>query len=85
MQRDPGTKGFTPAPKRWIVEQTFGTLLLHRRPARDYETLPAGAASWFRWSMTDVMTRRLTGRPALTWRDPPPIGAKAPTGEAAHA
>ncbi|GHC89498.1 DDE transposase [Streptomyces flavofungini] len=79
VRRDAGAKGFAPAPKRWIVEQAFGTLLLHRRLARDYETLPASAASWIRWSMTDVMTRRLTGHAALTWRDPPP------TGEAAHA
>jgi len=35
--------------------------------------------------MTDVVTRRLTGHAALTWRDPPPIGARAPTREAAHA
>ncbi|WP_394438661.1 IS5 family transposase [Streptomyces sp. SGAir0957] len=72
VHRDPATTGFTPSPKRWIVEQTLGTLMLHRRLARDYEARPASSASWIRWSMTGVMTRRLTASTALTWRDPPP-------------
>ncbi len=38
--RTPGTRGFTPIPKRWAVERTYGWLMLHRRLARDYETLP---------------------------------------------
>jgi hypothetical protein len=41
VQRTPGTKGFTPLPRRWTVERTYGWLMLHRRLARDYETLPA--------------------------------------------
>ncbi|OAH12765.1 hypothetical protein STSP_38020 [Streptomyces jeddahensis] len=49
VQRGPNTKGFMPTPKRWIVEQTFGTLLLHRCVARGYETRPASAASRIRW------------------------------------
>lgn len=78
VQRDPGSKGFTPAPKRWIAEQTFGMLMLHRRLARDYETLPASSASMILWSMTDVMTRRLTGATTPTWRGPPSAGTRAP-------
>lgn len=39
VQRKPGTQGFTPIPKRWTVERTYGSLMLHRRLARDYETL----------------------------------------------
>jgi hypothetical protein len=30
-QRTPGTRGFTPIPKRWTVERTYGWLILHRR------------------------------------------------------
>nr|WP_214662259.1 transposase [Streptomyces polyasparticus] len=71
VSRDPQTKEFAPAPNRWIAEQTFGTLMLHRRLARDYETLPASSASWMRWS-TDIMTHRLTATTTPTWRDPPP-------------
>lgn len=39
--RKPGTRGFTPIPKRWAVERTYGWLMLNRRLARDYETHPA--------------------------------------------
>ncbi len=35
----PGARGFTPIPKQWAVERTYGWLMLHRRLARDYETL----------------------------------------------
>jgi transposase len=52
VQREPGTKGFTPQPKRWVVEQALGTLMLHRRLARDYETRPASSVAWSHWSMT---------------------------------
>jgi transposase len=40
VSKDPGHKGFRPLPKRWAVERTYGWLMLHRRLARDYETLP---------------------------------------------
>ncbi|GGY13281.1 hypothetical protein GCM10010326_00650 [Streptomyces xanthochromogenes] len=71
VQRNPGTKGFAPQPKRWVVEQTLGTLMLHRRLARDYETRTASSVAWIHWSMTDVMLRRLTRTVTATWRDPP--------------
>lgn len=35
--------------KRWVVEQTFGTLMLHRRLVRDHETPPAGGVSMIYW------------------------------------
>ncbi|MBO4256942.1 hypothetical protein [Streptomyces griseorubiginosus] len=66
------------------LEHTFGTLLLHHRLTRYYETLPASAASWIRWSMTDVVLPRLTSHTAQTWRDPPPIDALTSTGEVAQ-
>ena len=28
VQPEPGTKGFTPVPERWVAEQTFGTSML---------------------------------------------------------
>jgi transposase len=73
VHRDPGAKGFAPLPKRWVVEQTYGSLMLHRRLARDYETRPASAESWVYWSMADNMTRRLTGTTTATWRPAAPI------------
>ncbi|WP_344025546.1 IS5 family transposase [Streptomyces luteireticuli] len=71
VRREPGARGFVPEPKRWVAEQTWGTLMLHRRPARDYEARPAGSVAMIHWSMTDVMLRRLTRVSTPTWRDPP--------------
>ncbi|MET9462176.1 IS5 family transposase [Streptomyces canus] len=68
--RTPGTREFTPIPKRWTVERTYGWLMLHRRLARDYETLPARSEAMIHLAMTDLMTRRLTGENTISWRDP---------------
>ncbi|MGW0811629.1 IS5 family transposase [Nonomuraea sp. NPDC002799] len=75
VQRNPHTLGFAPLPKRWMAEQVYGTLMLHRRLARDYETRPASSESMIYWSMTDNMVRRLTGTATSTWRDPVPVAA----------
>lgn len=61
-------KGFVPQPKRWVVEQVNGTLMLHRRLARDYDHRPDNAASRVYWASTAGMLRRLT-IPAPAWRD----------------
>ncbi len=70
VQPEPGTRGFTPVPKRWVVEQTFGTLTPHRRLARDYEKHPASSQAHIYRAATDRMTRRLTGT-TTSWRDRP--------------
>jgi transposase len=62
-----GLKGFHATP-RWPVERTFGWLMLHRRLARDYETLPERPITMIHWSMTDNLSRRLTGESTPTWR-----------------
>ena len=71
-QRNPGTRGFTPIPKRWVVERTYGWLMLHRRLARDYETRPARSGAMIHIAMTDIMARRLTSENTISWRDPTP-------------
>ncbi|MGP3921578.1 IS5 family transposase, partial [Nonomuraea sp. 10N515B] len=58
VQRNPADHGFVPQRGRWIVEQTNGTLMLHRRLVREYEHLPASSESRVHWAMTDVMSRR---------------------------
>ena len=68
--RKPGTRGFTPIPKRWAVERTYGWLMLHRRLARDYETLPSRSEAVIHIAMTDLMARRFTGENTISWRDP---------------
>lgn len=70
--RTPGTRGFTPLPKRWAVERTYGWLMLNRRLARDYETVPARSEAMIHLAMTDLMARRLTGESTISWRDPTP-------------
>ncbi|WUN67538.1 transposase [Streptomyces sp. NBC_00304] len=70
VARDPQIKRFVPQPKRWRVEQTYGTLILHRRLVRDYEHHPSSSVSRVYWAMTHVMTRRLTGA------NTPPPGAR---------
>lgn len=69
-QRTPGTRGFTPIPKRWAVERTYGWLMLHRRLARDYEALPGRSEAMIHLAMTDLMARRLTSEATISWRDP---------------
>ncbi|WJY55003.1 transposase [Streptomyces chengbuensis] len=59
--RKPGIRGFTPIPKRWAVERTYSWLMLHRRLARDYETLPSRSAAVIHIAVTDLMARRLAG------------------------
>lgn len=64
------TPGFVPVKKRWIVEQTHGTLMLHRRLTRDYEILPASTVSHTLWASAANLVRRLTGTSTPTWRTP---------------
>ncbi|MFF3277553.1 IS5 family transposase [Streptomyces chrestomyceticus] len=70
VERTPGARGFTPLPKRWAVERTYGWLMHHRRLARDYETLPARSEAMIHLAMADLMARRLTGESTISWRDP---------------
>ncbi|WTV95540.1 hypothetical protein OG250_46860 [Streptomyces sp. NBC_00487] len=61
-------KGFVPQPKRWVVEQVNGTLMLHRGLARNYDHRPDIAAYRVYWASTAGMLRRLT-TPTPTGRD----------------
>lgn len=69
VNKEPGQKGFKPLPKRWAIERTNGWLMMHRRLARDYETLPERSRTMIHWAMIDNMSRRLTGESTPTWRD----------------
>lgn len=51
---------FVVLPRRWVVERTWAWLMRSRRLARDYETLPATSEAMILWSMTMLMSRRLT-------------------------
>jgi hypothetical protein len=68
VKRNDSRPGFVPVAHRWVVERTHGTLMLHRRLTREYESLPASSVSHTLWSSTAHLTRRLTGTTTPTWR-----------------
>ncbi|WP_435054316.1 transposase [Nonomuraea angiospora] len=68
VTRNPATRGFTPLPRRWVAERTFGWLMLHRRLTRDYEARPDRSEAMIHIAMIDLMVRRLTGENTPTWR-----------------
>ena len=57
-----------PVKKRWLVEQVNGTLMLHRRLTREYESRPESSVSRTLWASTANIVRRLTGAVTATWR-----------------
>jgi len=67
VKRTDDMEGFVVLPRRWVAEHTFTWLMHSRRPARDYETLPAGSEAMIRWSMVTRMSRRLA-RPRAAGR-----------------
>lgn len=69
VERNPADKGFVPQPKRWVVEQSYGIMVLHRRLVREYEHRIASSESRVYWAMSDVITRRLTDSTTPAWRD----------------
>ncbi|WPB96571.1 hypothetical protein [Streptomyces malaysiensis] len=67
VKRTDDTTGSVALPRRWVAQRTFAWLMNSRRPARDYETLPATSEAMIRWSMVTRMSRRLT-RPRAAGR-----------------
>jgi putative transposase len=37
VEREPGSRGFSIQPRRWVVERSFAWLIRNRRLAKDYE------------------------------------------------
>lgn len=70
VKRSDVTAGFVPVKKRWVVEQTNGTLMLHRRLVREYEIRPESSVSHTLWASTANLVRRLTSTSTPSWRDP---------------
>jgi hypothetical protein len=69
-KRSDPTPGFVPIAKRWVVEQVNGTLMLHRRLVREYESRPESSVSRTLWASAANLVRRLTGTSTPSWRDP---------------
>lgn len=68
VKRSDTRPGFVPIRKRWIVEQVNGTLMLHRRLVREYESRPESSVSRTLWASTANIVRRLTGTSTPSWR-----------------
>lgn len=68
VTRNPEARGFHVLKRRWVVERTIGWLMLHRRLARDYETLPESSEAMIHLAMIDNVSKRITGESTPTWR-----------------
>ncbi|MCK9903582.1 transposase [Parafrankia colletiae] len=68
VPRKTGIRGFHVVKRRWVVERSLGWIMLRRRLARDYETLPANSEAMIHIAMIDNLARRITGEATLTWR-----------------
>ena len=68
VPRKSSTPGFHVLKRRWVVERTFGWLMLHRRLARDYETLDSSSEAMIHIASIDNLTRRIAGETTQTWR-----------------
>ncbi len=59
QSRPPGSKGFTPVRKRWVVERTNAWNGRSRRNSKDYERKPESAAAMIQISNIHLMLRKL--------------------------
>ncbi|AQW48457.1 transposase [Streptomyces hygroscopicus] len=66
VPRNAQVKGFSVIAKRWVVERSFGWIMMHGRLARDYETKPAHSESMIRLAMISNLTKRATGETPIT-------------------
>ncbi|WTE38378.1 transposase [Streptomyces sp. NBC_01618] len=68
-RQHPGVRGFHVVKRRWVVERSIGWIMMHRRLARDYETLPASSEAMIHIASIDNLAKRITDETAPTWRD----------------
>lgn len=68
VARKSDVRGFHVVKRRWVVERSLGWLMLRRRLARDYETLPASSEAMIHIASIDNLTKRITDESTPTWR-----------------
>ncbi|MFE4054074.1 IS5 family transposase [Streptomyces sp. YIM B13518] len=68
VSRNPEARGFQVVKRRWVVERGIGWIMMHRRLARDYETLTASSEAMIHIASLDNLTRRMTDETTPTWR-----------------
>jgi transposase len=62
VSRPPGVTGFVPIHKRWVVERTFGWLMMNRRCVREYEKRVWSSESRVKVAAIGMMLRRMKCR-----------------------
>jgi transposase len=65
VTRPPEQSGFTPLPKRWIVERTLAWIAHCRRLARDYERDPAYSEAWIYIASIHRLLKHLAPDPTV--------------------
>jgi transposase len=68
IPRNSQARGSHVLKRRWVVERGLGRLMLHRRLARDYETLDSSSEAMIHIASIDNLTRLITGETTPTWR-----------------
>lgn len=68
VPRNSETRGFHVVKRRWVVERSLGWIMMHRRLARDYETLPASSEAMIHIAAIDNLAKRITDEATPTWR-----------------
>jgi putative transposase len=71
VKREPGTRGFSAQPHRWIVERTFAWLIRNRRLAKDYEYRVQTSETLIEIATIRLLVRRITSHVALPARGHP--------------
>ena len=59
VRRPKGQRGFTPLPRRWVIERSFGWLNRYRRLSKDFEYWDENSASMVKVAFIHLMLRRL--------------------------
>ena len=57
VERDPGRRGFSIQPRRWMVERTFGWLSRNRRLSKEYERKVQTSESLIQVAMIRLLRR----------------------------
>ncbi|WP_250306636.1 transposase, partial [Streptomyces sp. A 4/2] len=68
VNRNPKVRGFHVVKRRWVVERSIGWIMMHRRLARDYETLTTSSEAMIHIASIDNLTKRITDETTPTWR-----------------
>ncbi|WPW33309.1 transposase [Streptomyces atratus] len=67
-QQKPRSSRLSRRERRWVVERSIGWVMMHRRLARDYETLTTSSEAVIHVASIDNLAKRITDETTPTWR-----------------